>query len=82
MKEKEHRPEPLCRLRLRFTVVVEPDEGRYHAFCPAFKGLHVDGDDQKEALQNAIDAVKVYLSSLARHKEPLPIGPDLTERGF
>lgn len=65
------------RLRLSFTVVVEPDGDGFHAYCPAFKGLHVDGRDQKQALANAVRATAVYLESLARTNEPLPVGPDL-----
>ena len=54
------------RLTLSFTVVVEPDEERFHAYAPAFKGLHVDGKTEKEALRFAVEAVGVYLKSLAR----------------
>lgn len=63
-------------LRLKLTVVIEKDGGSYHAFCPAFKGLHVDGSTEKEALHNARLAANVYLNSLAAHGDPLPIGPD------
>lgn len=66
------------RLRLKFTVIVEPDGGSFHAFCPAFKGLHVDGKTENEALRNATKAARVYVDSLAAHGEPLPIGPDCT----
>lgn len=66
------------RLRLKFTVIVEPDSGSFHAFCPAFKGLHVDGKTEDEALRNATKAARVYVDSLAAHGEPLPIGPDCT----
>ena len=65
-------------LRLQFTVIVEPDSGSFHAFCPAFKGLHVDGKTENEALRNAAKAAQVYIDSLAANGEPLPIGPDCT----
>jgi predicted RNase H-like HicB family nuclease len=65
-------------LRLRFTVVVEPDGDCFHAYCPAFKGLHVDGKTEGQALKNAMKAALVYVNSLAAHGEPLPIGTDLT----
>lgn len=69
-------------LRLTLTVIIEKDGDSYHAFCPAFKGLHVDGSTEKEALKNACLAVKVYLKSLATHGDPLPIGPHCSlERG-
>ena len=25
-------------------IVIEPDEGGFHAYCPELKGLHVAGD--------------------------------------
>jgi predicted RNase H-like HicB family nuclease len=65
------------RLRLSCSVVVEPDGDEFHAYCPAFKGLHVDGGTQNEALANALRAVQVYIESLIRNREPLPVGPDL-----
>lgn len=64
-------------LSLQISVVIEEDEGRYHAFAPAFRGLHVDGESQDEAFRNVVDAIGVYLESLSNHGEPLPIGPDL-----
>ncbi len=66
------------RLRLKLTVIIEQDDGAWHAFCPALKGLHVDGDTQEEALTNAIEAAKVYINSLAMHRESLPIGSDFS----
>jgi predicted RNase H-like HicB family nuclease len=66
------------RLTLSLTVVVEPDEGGFHAYAPAFKGLHVDGKTEKEALRFAIEAVQVHMKSLARTGDPLPIGPDFS----
>jgi predicted RNase H-like HicB family nuclease len=63
-------------LRLSLTVVIEKDEDRYYAYVPAFKGLHVDGDSEPEALENVEQAIKVYLESLAMHNDPIPIGPD------
>jgi len=65
-------------VRFRVTVVVEPDEGGFHAYAPALKGLHIDGSTKKEAIERASQAVQVYLDSLLRHEEPFPIGPDLT----
>ncbi|MGB9253930.1 MAG: type II toxin-antitoxin system HicB family antitoxin [Candidatus Korobacteraceae bacterium] len=69
-------PSKQTNLRLSITVVVEKDEDRYYAYVPAFKGLHVDGGTEPEALENAKDAIKVYMRSLAMHNDPLPIGPD------
>jgi predicted RNase H-like HicB family nuclease len=68
---KENKP-----LRLTFTVIVENDGGSFHAYCPAFKGLHADGQDIEEALRNATQAAAAYVRSMAQHGEPLPLGPD------
>jgi predicted RNase H-like HicB family nuclease len=66
-------------LTLRLTVVIEPDgPGRFHAFCPGLKGLHVDGATEREALDNASVAACAYVSSLVTHGDPLPIGPHFT----
>jgi predicted RNase H-like HicB family nuclease len=61
---------------IRFTIdiVVEPDEGGFHAFCPALKGLHVDGSTEEEAIQNAADAAMIHLESLIKHGDPIPVG--------
>lgn len=73
------RRKPATPLRLKISVVVEPDDnGTFHAFCPAFKGLHVDGASEDEAVMHAEDALLVYLASLQRHRDPLPVGPDCT----
>jgi len=55
-------------------IIVEPDEVGFHAYCPALKGVHVDGETEEEALQNARDACIAYLRSLIKHGEPIPIG--------
>lgn len=65
------------RITLKFTVVIEPeDDGSFHAFCPAFPGLHVDGASEQEALRNAGNAAIVYVKSVVSNGEPLPLGPD------
>lgn len=66
---------PNAQLTLRVRIVVEPDEAGFHAYCPAFKGLHVDGRTEKEAFDNASAAALVYLNSLAATNEAVPIGP-------
>lgn len=75
--KKAATPELSQRLILSFSLIVQPDGDEFHAFCPAFKGLHVDGSTKEEALANAVQAVQVYVESLARNREPLPVGPDL-----
>ena len=63
-------------LRLLVSVVVEPDGDEYHAYCPAFKGLHVAGETEEDAFEGAREAAILYLNSLVAHGEPIPVGPD------
>ena len=58
----------------RIDVIIEPDEDGFHAYCPAFKGLHTSGDTKEEALDNARDAAIAYLESLIKHNDPIPVG--------
>lgn len=55
-----------------FTVILEPDEKGYHAFCPALPGCHTCGDTIEEAMKNIREAVEVYCESLIEDGEPLP----------
>jgi predicted RNase H-like HicB family nuclease len=61
---------------MKITVIVESDGESFHAYCPAFKGLHVAGGSVDEALEFAKEAASVYVTSLAMNDELLPIGPD------
>ena len=57
-----------------FTVILERDqEGGYHAFCPALRGCHTQGDTLDEALANITEAIEAYPESLRAHGEPLPL---------
>ena len=64
-------------LLLSVLVITEKDGNEFHAFAPALKGLHVGGPTQDEALENAKEAICVYIESLTMHDEPLPVGPYL-----
>jgi predicted RNase H-like HicB family nuclease len=65
-----------------FTVLFErEDDGGYHAYCPALKGCHAQGDTYEEACTNIEDAMALYLESLRAHKEKIPT-EDLTIRPF
>jgi predicted RNase H-like HicB family nuclease len=65
-------------IRLTISAVVEPDGDGFHAYCPALKGLHADGKTEKEAMINVAELALLYIESLSKHGDPLPIGPDLT----
>ncbi|MBI4299440.1 MAG: type II toxin-antitoxin system HicB family antitoxin [Chloroflexi bacterium] len=57
-----------------YTVILEREEGGgYHAFCPALKGCHTQGDTLDDALANIKEAIEVYLESLRKHGELVPV---------
>lgn len=60
-----------------FKAVVEPDEDRWSAFCPALlkQGAATWGHTQEEALKNLQEVVQMVLESLIEHSEPVPEGP-------
>jgi antitoxin HicB len=39
---------------------------------PDFPNVHTYGDDEKEALQRAVDALETYLMSMIEDREPIP----------
>jgi predicted RNase H-like HicB family nuclease len=60
-----------------FKVVVEPDEDRWHAYCPALvrQGAATSGRTQEEPLWNVETVVKMVVESLIEHLEPVPEEP-------
>ena len=57
----------------RYTVILGRESGGgYHAFCPALKGCHSEGDTLDEALANIREAVEAYLESIKAHGDPIP----------
>lgn len=64
-------------LSFRVEICVESDDDRFHAYCPALKGVHVDGKTADEALENAREAIVLYIKSLIKHGDPIPL--DVTE---
>ena len=57
-----------------FRVVVEPDEDRWHAYCPALEkyGAATWGYTQEEALKNIKDVVEMVVAELIEDNEPIP----------
>lgn len=56
-----------------YTVILEPDEGGYHAFCPALQGCHSQGDTIEDAMKNIHEAVQLYCETLVEDGEKLPV---------
>lgn len=61
-----------------FRVVVEPDDDRWVAYCPALeeKGGATWGRTYEEALENIQVAVRLTIESMRAHGESIPDGPE------
>ncbi len=57
----------------QFTVVIEPDEGGYHAYVPALPGCHSFGDTIDEARANIAEAIELHIESMKQDGEAIPI---------
>ena len=56
-----------------YTIILEHQaDGGFHAFCPALKGCHSQGDSVDEAVENIREAIQAYLESVKAHGEPIP----------
>ncbi len=60
-----------------FRVIVEPDEDRWHAYCPVLeeRGAATWGHTREEALKNIDEVVRMVVEDLIEDGEPLPEGP-------
>jgi predicted RNase H-like HicB family nuclease len=57
----------------RYTVVIEDGEdGMYVAHCPALPGCWSQGATREQALENAREAIELYIESLRANGEPIP----------
>ncbi|MEO5359074.1 MAG: type II toxin-antitoxin system HicB family antitoxin [Nitrospirota bacterium] len=57
-----------------FKVVIEPDEDRWFAYCPALhtKGAATWGYTQEEALKNIHEVVEMTVETMIEDNEPIP----------
>ena len=58
----------------RYTVILTPEreEGGYTVTVPALPGCVTEGDTLEEALENARDAIRLYLEDVVASGEPVP----------
>ena len=65
-----------------FKVVVEPDEDRWHAYCPVLedKGGATWGYTREEALKNIREVVEMIIEELIEDGEPIPEAPEVSYR--
>jgi predicted RNase H-like HicB family nuclease len=54
-------------------VVIEPDEGMFHAYVPALPGCHTFGATIDETLVNIREAMSLYIETLLEGGEPIPV---------
>lgn len=57
----------------QFTVVIEPDEGAYHAYVPSLPGCHTFGSTVEEAQANLQEAVSLHVESMLADGESPPL---------
>jgi len=59
-----------------FKVAVEPDDGGYHAYCPALRhlGAVTQGTTPEDALKNIYEVVQMIVDELQEEGKPLPMG--------
>jgi predicted RNase H-like HicB family nuclease len=62
-----------------FKVVVEPDEGGFHAYCPALRdyGAVTQGATTAEALKNINEVVQMIMDELREDGISLPSRDDV-----
>ena len=61
-------------MKRRYTILLVPDleEGGYVVRVPLLPGCHTQGDTLEEALENAKDAISLYLEDLTASGEAIP----------
>jgi antitoxin HicB len=63
---------------MKYRVLIEEDEdGVFVAEVPSLPGCISQGRTRNEAIENAKEAIAVYLESLEAHGEPIP--PSISE---
>ncbi len=55
-----------------FTIIIEPDEGGFHAFVPALPGCHSFGETVEEARQHIAEAIELHVESMLEDGESIP----------
>ena len=61
-------------MKIRVTLVAEPDGDRFHAYCAELTGIHADGDTEEDAFLRIKQAIKTHLGAMEHYEIPLPPG--------
>ena len=64
-----------------YRVIIEPDDDRWHAFCPALldKGGATWGHTREEALENIREVVQMIVSELREEGAKIPEDVQISE---
>lgn len=54
-------------------IIVEKDSDRFCSYCPGFKGVISAGDTEDEALENCLDALRLWLNAALKHGDDIPV---------
>lgn len=56
-------------LKMTFTIIIEPDAGKFSAYCPGFveEGAATWGHTPGEALVNLMQALAMVIDSIGEH---------------
>ena len=65
-----------------FKIVVEPDEDRWRAYCPALEaqGAASWGDTRQEALQHIREVLEMIVAELVEEGKPVPAAAGVSEK--
>jgi antitoxin HicB len=67
----------MAKARYRYNIMLRPEpEGGFAALVPALPGCVTYGRTVDEAREMARDAMSGYISSLRKHKDPVPTDED------
>ena len=73
----QRKPEPRHAVAARqlyvYHIRIQPDDGRYYVEVPALPGCYSWGYTYEEALQNAKQAIELWLEIKKEEGEPIPI---------
>lgn len=59
---------------MKFRIVIEQDEdGKFVGSCPTLPGCWSQGDTCDEARRYVADAIKAYVASLRKQRDPIPV---------
>ncbi len=56
----------------KVSIVIEKDEHGYYAYSPELEGCQTQGDSLEETIENAREAVALYLATLSNDDSSFP----------